>query len=113
MDCDYGAEGEFVCGSMGKVLRGIVMSEAPPICVGCRQQYMCDKNEVWVCDPEAGGFASTYWQGDQWICAGCGHTVIVGRGQPVMDIPKALRGESLEFQYSSGRENSCGDSRTE
>jgi len=89
------------------------MRKKPPICVGCRKEYRCDKNEVWVCDPAAEGFPSSYWQGDRWMCSGCGHAVIVGRGEPVMDyIPQALRDESLEFQYS-GRENSCGDSRTE
>ena len=52
-----------------------------PICVECRVEYSCDKNEVLVNDPAVGEFPATYWYADRWICPGCNHQVIVGRGK--------------------------------
>jgi len=52
-----------------------------PICVECKVEYSCEKNEVLVNDPAVGEFPATYWRADRWICPGCNHQVIVGRGK--------------------------------
>jgi len=71
-----------------------------PICVPCRLQMVCTKNHFLVRDPEAAGFQSTYWLGDQWTCAQCGASVVAGFGRsfgPERLTPKD--GEALEFRY--------------
>jgi hypothetical protein len=52
-----------------------------PICVECRVEYSCEKNEVLINDPVIGYFHATYWYADRWECPGCKHQVIVGRGK--------------------------------
>ena len=70
-----------------------------PICVECRVEYSCDKNEVLVNDPAVGGFPATYWYADRWKCPGCKHKIIVGRGKPLHQR-YVLPDNSFEFNHS-------------
>lgn len=69
-----------------------------PICVGCKVEYYCDKNDVWVNDKAVPGFPATYWSGDRWVCPSCGHSLIVGRGAP--RSPGTEPEDSLQFDYN-------------
>ena len=75
-----------------------------PICVECRVEYSCKKNEVLINDPAVGGFDATYWYADRWECPGCKHQVIVGRGKAlVISADQAGRlqlGDSFEFNHN-------------
>ncbi len=77
------------------------MSALTPICAKCRVAMRCVKNDRPVRDPEAGGFPSTYWLGDEWECAGCGARIVTGFGTPI-EAERAsgdLVAEALEFRY--------------
>ena len=72
-----------------------------PICVKCRVEYSCDKNEVLVNDPAVGEFPATYWYADRWICPGCNHQVIVGRGKSIFEsIIGSACADSFEFNHN-------------
>jgi hypothetical protein len=74
-----------------------------PICVECRVEYSCEKNEVLVNDPAVGEFPATYWYADRWICPGCNHQVIVGRGKGLLLSGKevaAVVDNSFEFNHN-------------
>ena len=78
-----------------------------PICVECRVEYSCEKNEVLVNDPAVGQFSATYWYGDRWKCPGCNHQVITGRG-------KAINLEWVDFfEELGGADNVIPKSRRE
>lgn len=70
-----------------------------PICVECRVEYSCEKNEFLVSDPPSGGFEATYWFGDKWKCPGCSHQVVTGRGKGFLACPSSV-GCSFEFNHS-------------
>ena len=78
-----------------------------PICVGCRVEYRCDKNEVWVNDPKSGNFPATYWSADRWVCPGCFHMLIVGRGHSKVFESGKEPDDSLEFSHNLRNENEC------
>ena len=70
-----------------------------PICVGCRVEMRCAKNNRLVCDPDVPGVGgSTYWLGDEWVCPGCGARIVTGFGVPIPVNP-APACEALEFRY--------------
>jgi len=70
-----------------------------PICVKCRMQMRCVKNDYLVRDGEA-GFGSTYWVGDEYDCPGCGLGIVTGFGKPLTRHPGGVTyGEALEFRY--------------
>ena len=71
-----------------------------PICAGCKREYQCNKNEVWVNDPKVGGFPATYWSSDMWVCPGCGHSLITGRGKGVVFEDGKEPDDSLEFTHN-------------
>ena len=68
-----------------------------PICVKCRVEYSCDKNEVLISDPAVEGFSATYWYADRWKCPGCDHQVIVGRGKRMLGKEED---NSFEFNHN-------------
>jgi|GEM_PF-4696589 len=70
-----------------------------PICVACRIEYSCDKNDVLVNDPEVEGFPATYWYADRWKCPGCNHQVIVGRGKSLSPTV-GVADNSFEFYHN-------------
>lgn len=70
-----------------------------PICVKCRVEMRCVKNNRLVCDPEAGGFPSTFWLGDEYECPGCGVQIVTGFGKALASSPGVGYGEALEFRY--------------
>lgn len=77
-----------------------------PICVECRVEYSCKKNEVLINDPAARGFDATYWYADMWECPGCKHQVIVGRGKSMLidnateAIQWVWKTDSFEFNHN-------------
>jgi hypothetical protein len=71
----------------------------PPICIPCRVEMRCAKNNRLVRDPEVGGFPSTYWLGDEWLCPGCGARIVMGQGKALASHPGPGYGEPLEFRY--------------
>jgi len=71
-----------------------------PICVPCRVEMRCSKNNRLVCDPDVPGVGgSTYWLGDEWRCPGCGARIVTGFGKPLVHHPGPDYGEALEFWY--------------
>ena len=76
------------------------MSALTPICVPCRLEMRCVKNCRLVCDPEVGGFPSTYWLGDEYECPECGARIVTGFGKPLASHPgEVTYGEALPFDY--------------
>ena len=75
------------------------MSGLTPICVRCRLEMRCSKNDFLVRDPEAGGFPSTYWLGDEYYCPACGVRIVTGFGKPMDDNPGPPQSAALEFRY--------------
>lgn len=73
-----------------------------PICVPCKVEMVCDKNEAYVHDPPSGQFPATYWSGDRYRCPKCGHQIIAGiasKGVMVDDLRPEDAEEALEFTY--------------
>lgn len=73
-----------------------------PICVECRVEYHCEKNEFLVRDPDSYLGPPTYWSGDLFECPGCGNEIVVGFGQPMeLETGEAIadRDGVLEFRY--------------
>jgi len=70
-----------------------------PICLPCRLQMRCVKNNRLVRDPEADGFPSSYWLGDEFKCPGCGIRIVTGFGKAMGHNPGPRYGEVLEFRY--------------
>ena len=71
-----------------------------PICVPCRVEMRCSKNNRLVCDPDVPGVGgSTYWLGDEWRCPGCGARIVTGFGKAIEIPPVHAEGEALEFRY--------------
>jgi len=68
-----------------------------PICVECRVEMRCEKNDRLVNDPPAAGFPSTYWAGDEFTCPTCGVAVVTGFGESW--VPASVPPDSLEFTY--------------
>ena len=76
------------------------MSTLTPICVPCRLEMRCVKNNRVVCDPEAAGFPSTYWLGDEYECPECRVRIVTGFGQPIsVDPAPGLEQRPLQFDY--------------
>ena len=76
------------------------MSTLTPICVPCRLEMRCVKNSRVVCDPEASGFASTYWLGDEYECPECRSRIVTGFGKPISVDPRpGLEQRPLQFDY--------------
>jgi len=74
-----------------------------PICVPCKQEMVCEKNEFSVCDPARGHFPSTYWVGTQWKCPTCEASVVANFGERPIASPGVTARElvaALEFQHS-------------
>ena len=74
----------------------------PPICVKCRVQMRCKKNDYLVADKASQGFPETYWLGDLWGCPQCGQQIVTGFGQPFTECPQDYR--PLVFDQSAGAE---------
>lgn len=51
-----------------------------PICVGCRIEMRCTKNDRVVHDPRVGEFPETFWNGDRYECDSCGSDIVIGFG---------------------------------
>lgn len=68
-----------------------------PICVPCRVEMRCAKNNRLVSDRATATFPSTYWLGDEWECPGCRARIVTGFGRPLVHHPDY--GEALEFRY--------------
>ena len=79
------------------------MSALTPICVPCRLEMRCVKNNRVVRDPEAGGFPSTYWLGDEYECPDCGARIVTGFGAAMSLVVDAERASALEFEYERKR----------
>ena len=76
------------------------MSTLTPICVKCRLEMRCVKNNRLVRDPEVGGFPSTYWLGDEYECPDCRSRIVTGFGKPLARHPgEVTYGEALQFDY--------------
>jgi hypothetical protein len=48
-----------------------------PVCVPCKAEYWCIKNEATV-EQTAGGRPYKLWSGDLWQCPGCDHKLVIG-----------------------------------
>jgi len=70
-----------------------------PICVKCRVEMRCVKNDRLVRDPEAACGPSTYWLGDEYQCPVCGVRIVTGFGKAIQIPPVHAPGEELEFRY--------------
>ena len=74
-----------------------------PICVNCKQEYQCKKNDQVVNDKAVAGgvFPETFWLGDLWQCPACKHQVVTGRGKSVGLSPLEVKelGGSIEFGH--------------
>jgi len=80
------------------------VSTLTPICVKCRLEMRCVKNNRLVADPEADGFPSTYWLGDEYECPDCGCRIVTGFGL-AMSGPKVQPEEAaLMFDYERKKE---------
>ena len=74
------------------------MSDLTPICVPCRMEMRCVKNNRIVRDPETTQFPATYWLGDEYECPVCEQRIVTGFGVPIPVNP-APACEVLEFRY--------------
>jgi hypothetical protein len=87
------------------------MPQLTPICAKCRVAMRRMQNDRPVRDPEAGGFPSTYWFGDEWECPGCGARIVIGFGRPLTEAEFRGTGAhafghkppALEFRYEPMR----------
>ena len=72
-----------------------------PICVNCKKEYQCKKNEQVVNDKAFGAFPATFWMGDLWECPTCKHQVVTGRGKTLGLTPFEVEslGGSIEFEH--------------
>lgn len=78
------------------------MSTLTPICVACRLEMRCSKNNRLVRDPSTDRFASTYWYGDEFECPSCSIRIVTGFGRPIdADImeSEAECSQALQFDY--------------
>lgn len=77
------------------------MSALTPICVKCRLEMRCVKNNRLVCDPPAACGPSTYWLGDEFECPECKVRIITGFGVPLRseNMGEASRAAALQFDY--------------
>ena len=80
------------------------MSALTPICVLCRLEMRCVKNDRLVRDPETNQFSSTYWLGDEFQCPVCSIRIVTGFGKPMVMSPGPEYGEALQFDYERPRE---------
>jgi len=88
------------------------MSALTPICVKCRLEMRCVKNNRVVRDPEAGGFPSTYWLGDEYECPECEARIVTGFGVPItVDPGPGLKQTPLQFDYERPREEEAHDGK--
>jgi len=71
-----------------------------PICLACRVEMRCARNNRLVRDPETASFPSTYWLGDEWQCPGCGARIVTGFGRAIQAPPNYAAGEVVEFRYA-------------
>ena len=72
-----------------------------PICIKCKKEYQCKKNEQVGNDKAVGSFPETYWMGDLWKCPTCGHEVVTGRGKSLglTAFEVESLGGSIEFEH--------------
>ena len=56
------------------------MVRLAPICVMCRVEMRCIRNEIVVKDRPTADHPSSYWNGDQYACPNCGYEIITGFG---------------------------------
>jgi len=75
------------------------VSTLRPICVPCRLEMRCVKNNRVVADPAAASGPSTYWLGDEYECPECRSRVVVGFGEAMATEPSPLLGDVLHFEY--------------
>ena len=83
------------------------MSNLTPICVLCRLEMRCVKNNRIVRDPATPSFPSTYWLGDEYQCPVCSIRIVTGFGKPLEDEPEAVYGEALQFDYERPAEGAA------
>jgi len=95
------------------------MSALTPICVKCRLEMRCVKNNRLVRDPDTGGFRSTFWMGDEYECPECKARIVTGFGKPFpaehdpteMRARERVYGAALQFDYERPREEEAHDGK--
>ena len=80
-----------------------------PVCVTCRCEFRCEKNDTGVVIV-SGDEPYQLWSGDTWKCPGCGVEIIAGFGkEPVSKrfqpkfaavmVAYSRPGERIEYVY--------------
>ena len=67
------------------------MARFTPICVACRREMRCKKNDYLFSDYDA----AAVWAGDMYECEGCKAQVVVGVGR----APWACAGDDGYVRY--------------
>ena len=71
-----------------------------PICVKCKQEMKCIKNEFIVKDKASGKFQSTIWFGDLYKCCKCNNQIAAGFGTAIEpERNQHLLDEAMPFNY--------------
>lgn len=73
------------------------MSRPRPICIPCKVEMRCERNDQLVNDPQADNFPSTYWSGDQYRCPACGHAIVTGFGAAMPERFAVDKETSIQF----------------
>ena len=84
-----------------------------PICVPCKLEMRCVRNDLPVKDPATDTFPSTYWFGDEYECPSCHIHIITGFGKaieaPPTIPPDSALAEALQFDYERPAEKGGED----
>ena len=69
-----------------------------PICLLCRKEMKCEKNELIVHDQPEEDYPATYWMGDVFKCSECGSEIVIGFGRGLTEEQVDTK-EAVEFHY--------------
>jgi len=71
----------------------------PTICLKCRLERVCNKNNFLVCDIPLEEFPEIYWLGEEWRCARCDTRIVTCFGKPFQEKPDPkIWGRVVEFR---------------
>jgi predicted RNA-binding Zn-ribbon protein involved in translation (DUF1610 family) len=69
-----------------------------PICVSCKREMRCAKNEFLVRGKRTETSPATVWSGDKFRCPGCEAEIVVGFGKGRVETNVYGADQAMEFK---------------